>query len=363
MTSPALRLQQCDSALSNPKRLEAVARTHLIDTPVEKVFDRLANLASKLLNAPITIVSIIDDKKQFYKAAHGLPAPLDTIREVPIDGSLCRYTLAGESIVSPDVESFDLLKNHPTVVAFGVKAFISLPLIDTEGNVLGSFCAVDMKKRVWTEDQIYFLNELTVSVLTEIQLRQQIIDLENEKSHRRSFISALTHDLRTPLASAKLTAELLKRVHHTEVKTNERLDRIVRNIERGDMMIQDLLDMESLEASGKFPLTTAQGSLDDALKSTVQDMSFIWGDRFDLRIKDETSGVWDISALIRVFENLLSNAVKYGSEDTPVQITVSNIGIGKEKMVKIDVHNFGEVISEESNRNLPALSSGGFSTP
>ncbi len=352
MKSTAIRLEQCDSALNDPKRLEAVIRTGLIDTPVEKVFDRLAHLASKLLNAPITIVSIIDDKKQFYKAAHGLPAPLDTIREVPIDGSLCRYTLAGESIVSPDVENFDLLKDHPTVKAFGVKAFISLPLIDEEGNVLGSFCAVDMKLRTWTQDEIYYLNELTASVLTEIQLRQQVLDLEAEKSYRRTFISALTHDLRTPLSAAKLTAELLKRVHQSEVKTNDRLDRIVKNIERGDKMIQDLLDMDSVEANGKFPLVTTECNLAEILKNTIDDMTSIWGDRFELIIKNEAIGVWDRNALLRVFENLLSNAAKYGFEDTPVQITVSDIGIGKENMVKIDFHNYGEVISEKNQTEI-----------
>jgi hypothetical protein len=71
-----------------------------MDTPREEVFDRLCRLAAKILDVPLTIVSLVDDTRQFYKADYGLPHPFSETRSLPIDFSLCRYTMTGDSIIS-----------------------------------------------------------------------------------------------------------------------------------------------------------------------------------------------------------------------------------------------------------------------
>lgn len=72
--------------------------------------------------------------------------------------------------------------------------------------MLGTFCAIDSKEREWSEYEIHVMQELTLSVMTEINLRDQLLKLKAEQALRETFIAALTHDLRTPLNVTKLSA-------------------------------------------------------------------------------------------------------------------------------------------------------------
>ena len=91
------RTQACNEHLTNPNRLQAIRDTGLMDTPREEAFDRLARLAAQILSVPLTIVSLVDAERQFFKADYGLPSPFKETRTLPIDASLCRYTLSCES--------------------------------------------------------------------------------------------------------------------------------------------------------------------------------------------------------------------------------------------------------------------------
>ncbi|HEY0094155.1 MAG TPA: GAF domain-containing protein, partial [Archangium sp.] len=176
-----------------------------MDTPREEAFDRLARLAAEILNVPLTIVSLVDADKQFFKADFGLPSPFRETRELPIDASLCRYTLEGEPIISSNALADPFLRFHPSTGPWGIVAIIVLPLINPDGHVLGTFCCIEPKVREWTPHEIKVMRELTASIMTEINLRGQIAKLKTEQNLRDTFVAALTHDLRTPLTASKLT--------------------------------------------------------------------------------------------------------------------------------------------------------------
>jgi GAF domain-containing protein len=249
------RIEACDSLLHDPKRLDALKRTGLMGTPRELAFDRLAELAARVLRVPLTIVSFIGDKTQFFKASSGMPEPLNTLREIPLDGSICRYTLRGEPIIVADASVDPLLMYHPATKPWGIVAFIALPMITHDGHVLGSFCAVDHQKREWSEDDIYVLRELTASVMTEINLREQVEELKRQQELRDRFVSVLTHDLRTPMTVVKMSSQLiLKKIENTQSVT-ELANRIVQNIDRADKMIQELLENKE---KPPFPGLTTQ---------------------------------------------------------------------------------------------------------
>src|SRR5689334_10402821 len=82
-----------DDVIRDPQRLAALRRLNILDTPVEPAFDRLTKLASKILKAPISMVSLIDADRQFMKSAVGLPESLAPSRELPLSHSLCKHTV------------------------------------------------------------------------------------------------------------------------------------------------------------------------------------------------------------------------------------------------------------------------------
>ncbi|MEA9356970.1 GAF domain-containing sensor histidine kinase [Bacteriovorax sp. PP10] len=342
------QVEVCDRFLTSPERLKALQDTGLMDSPTEIAFDRLANLAARILKVPLTIVSFVSDKKQFFKAGHGLPAPYDVIREVPIDGSICRYTLQGEPIISNDASTDPLLKFHPATKPWGIGAFIALPIMTDDGHSIGAFCAVDSKARVWSEDDIEVMRELTASIMTEINLRSQIEKLKSERVMRETFVAALTHDLRTPLAASKLGAQLLIRSNPESGQVKKTAERITENIDRADYMIQDLLDVSQLNIGEKIPLDIVECNLIKLINRSLEDFKALYADRFDLIAEEDICGHWDESAIRRIVDNLASNAIKYGSKDSPIKIIVKKL----ENNVQIHIHNEGTPINEADQSHI-----------
>ncbi len=171
------------AALADPGRVAAVWDTGLLDTPPEESFDRLTRLAAKLTGAPVTFVSLVDSSRDFYKSAFGLGEPLNTTRQ--LEGrSFCHYAMVSDGpLVLSDVTQMAVFCDVPTVRSLGVRAYAGIPLVTAQGQVLGSFCAVDFKPRQWTETDVEVLTELAHSALREIQLRRAV--RESDALNRR----------------------------------------------------------------------------------------------------------------------------------------------------------------------------------
>jgi len=163
-----------ESAIADPQRLDALRRTSLLDTPPQESFDRLTHLASKLTGAPVTFVSLVDQNRDFYISSYGFGEPLATVRQVE-GRTFCHYALVAEdSLVLDDVTQIPVYRDVPTVESLGVRAYAGIPLVTEDGQVLGSFCAVDFKPKIWSEWDIDVLTELAHSAMREIELRKAI---------------------------------------------------------------------------------------------------------------------------------------------------------------------------------------------
>lgn len=339
----AERVSICDRHLLDPERLALLAKTELMDSPTEKAFDRLAMMAAHILKVPLTIISLVGDKKQFFKAGFGLPAPYDKIRQVPIDESICRYTLAGHEIIASDTSKDPLLKLHPTTKPWGIGAFIAIPMRLPLGHVLGAFCAVDPKPRPWSDEDIYILRELTASVMTEIQLRLQLKDLEIERDLREQFMATLTHDLRTPLSVTKMAIEVVADPNVAQKERDEFTQMISDSMDRADHMIRDLLDVLTIKANERISLDIQEWHLNDLVKRSLAALTQLHGERFILEASQEIYGYWDRIALQRMIENLCTNAVKYGDKKKPVAVSLKLFG----EKLEVAVHNHGTPIPAE----------------
>jgi len=167
--------------------------------------------------------------------------------------------------------------------------------------------------------------------------------LEREKSQRETFVTALiTHDVRTPLAAAKMSAQLLGRAIADPLTLQKLAGQIANNLDRADQMITDLLDVSRIRAGEGIPLALVECVLNEVARSVIEDLTSIHGDRFVLKSKGEIRGNWDPSALRRVLENLASNAVKYGTARGPITIILRQV----QENAEISVHNQGEPIPE-----------------
>ncbi len=162
-----------------PARLTALRQLALLDTPIEPAFDRLTRLAARILDAPVSLVTLVDHDRQFFKSCVGLAEPWASRRETPLSHSFCQYTLASRApLVISDARAHPLLYENLAILDLNVVAYAGMPLITSDGHVLGSFCVIDSQPRVWTENELDTVRELAASVMTEIELRAQIVERE-----------------------------------------------------------------------------------------------------------------------------------------------------------------------------------------
>lgn len=147
--------------IDDPERLAAVARTGLMDTGSDAGYDRVVAMVADALNAPSAAFSLLDDKRQYFKSALGLPSELDGAQEVPLDGSICRYVIdTGRPLVVEDARLHDVLKDHPSVRANMLVSYLSVPLTDDDGHSVGTVCVWDQQPRQWTTGHIQILQDL-----------------------------------------------------------------------------------------------------------------------------------------------------------------------------------------------------------
>ena len=155
--------------LHDPARLLALQQTGLLDTLPEEVFDRLTRLVCRLLGVPVALVSLVENDRQFFKSALGLPEPWDLRRETPLSHSFCQHVVAsGKPLLIQDASQDPLVCDNLALPELGVVAYLGMPLTTVDGHVLGSLCAIDTEPRAWTPADALALRDLAAVAVSEI---------------------------------------------------------------------------------------------------------------------------------------------------------------------------------------------------
>ncbi|WP_206754549.1 HAMP domain-containing sensor histidine kinase [Leptolyngbya sp. FACHB-36] len=162
------------------------------------------------------------------------------------------------------------------------------------------------------------------------------------------FMVTLTHDLRGPINVVKMGTQLiLRRLERGDTHVDVAA-RMISAIDRLDSMIQNLLDASRLRSGQGLALEFEECYLNGLVQDVVEDLSFMYGERFvvisDAGIKSYCSR----KEIRRVVENLAVNAVKYGAPDTPITLTLEQA----ETHISLTVHNEGNPIAPDAQSIL-----------
>jgi two-component sensor histidine kinase len=149
-------------------RLAALRRYDILDTPPDGSFDHIAQVAARLFDVPIAIISLVDTDRIWFKAKHGLD-----VDEIGRDPGLCASAIMqSEPYLLTDASCDPRSLANPLVAGeFGLRFYLASPLQTTDGYNLGTICVIDRKPRVVTEQQINHLQALARVVMDQIELR------------------------------------------------------------------------------------------------------------------------------------------------------------------------------------------------
>lgn len=214
----ALKPEPVD-AITDPKRLDALARYDVLDTPREEAFERIANLMKMILKTDVTIVSMIDGHRQWFKAGNG-----NAFGEVPVRDSFCQVTIQGDDAIAvPDATLDPRFRDNPYVTGDAhVRSYLGTPLKTQDGQNIGTLCAYGREPQEFSEDQKAIITELAKVAMNELELRRLAhSDGLTGVMTRRAFkdeanrLVALARRHRTRLAAVAFDIDHFKSVNDT----------------------------------------------------------------------------------------------------------------------------------------------------
>lgn len=150
------------------QRLAALARSGLLESGPDTVFDRLAWLASYSLKAPVALMSLLTPTDQVFKARHGLD-----LTDTPRSWAFCNYTILGDGVFAVDDLAHDerFAANPAVMNSPHFRFYAGVPILDPDGFALASLCIIDYAPRHLDADEAQALKLLAQFASTEIRSR------------------------------------------------------------------------------------------------------------------------------------------------------------------------------------------------
>ncbi|MDB6096013.1 MAG: diguanylate cyclase [Francisellaceae bacterium] len=186
-----------------------------IDTPPEERFDRLTTLSAQFFKVPISFVSLIDKKRQWFKSCFGIQ-----LKETPRDINFCKYTIKEDGIlVIPDLSIDQRFANHPFVTGDPfLRFYAGIPLLSEEGYKIGTLCILDTVPRNFEaqdKETLKILAKLTEEELGKIELiraKKELILTHKEVLAKQQTLKTITDNI--PLLIAYLDKSLYFRFNN-----------------------------------------------------------------------------------------------------------------------------------------------------
>ncbi len=354
-------------------RLKDLYEYDVLDTEAEKSFDDLTQLASDICETPISLISLVDPNRQWFKSKYGID-----VAETARDISFCSHAILENQVFEvqnalTDTRFHDnpLVTNDPNI-----RFYAGTPLITPRGNAIGTLCVISDKPKKLSSKQINALTVLGKEVIAQLELRlnnkKLSMALEKQKAHNKEleklkeeadtanntkskFLANMTHELRTPLHGILNLAEFGMTETTTEEKDST-LKSILKSAHYLSNIVNDILDFSKIEA-GKLEIEHIDFDLNDVISDVIKpqlQQASTKGIKLitsvDSKIADNFKG--DPLRVSQILNNLCSNAIKFtktGQVELKVSIKSSTL---QTQVLKFEVIDTGLGINETVQEHL-----------
>lgn len=354
-------------------RLKDLYEYDVLDTEAEKSFDDLTQLASDICETPISLISLVDPDRQWFKSKQGIDVD-ETARDI----SFCSHAILENQVFEvqnalTDTRFHDnpLVTNDPNI-----RFYAGAPLITPRGNAIGTLCVISDKPKKLSSKQINALTVLSKEVIAQLELRlnnkKLVMALEKQKAHNKEleklkeeadtanntkskFLANMTHELRTPLHGILNLAEFAISEGTTEEKDNT-LKSILKSAHYLSNIVNDILDFSKIEA-GKLEIEHINFNLNDVISDVIKpqlQQASAKGIKLiksvDPKIAENLKG--DPLRVSQILNNLCSNAIKFtktGQVELKVSIKSSTL---QTQLLKFEVIDTGLGINETVQEHL-----------
>ncbi len=337
------------------ERIAELYQLNILDTEAEKDFDEVVELASIICEVPISLVSLIDRNRQWFKAKKGVE-----VESSPREYSFCGHAINQNKLfVIEDASKDSRFHDNPFVNEDpNVRFYAGMPLVSQKGFNLGTLCVLDSVPKKLTQHQIKALEILSnqVSKLIELRDKKQQLEEKVDKIAKQNdqlqdlnkmnteMTSIISHDLRAPVSSvlSYFNSEYFKNSTHEELL--ELLPVIKQSIKGVSNLIENLLEWS--QSVGEFklePLLLYEYLIESVMLSQAEANKK--NITFKTDLEEDIKVLADASMLHFIIRNLIGNAVKFTENgvilistkrgvDNKVSISVKDNGIGIPETLK-----------------------------
>lgn len=331
-------------------RLKSVKSFKLLDTLPEEAYDNITHLASYICNAPISLVTLLDEKRNFLKSRLGVD-----LSEAPRETSFCGHAILTEDpiFIVEDARKDHTFENNPLVEQFNTIFYAGVPLRTKEGYALGTLCVYDHVPRKLTAAQQEALINLGDQVMLLFEAHKQNLELKDSKvelqkrgKRLEEFASLVAHDLKSPLATIEGLISLSK-IDYPE-EENPELATYFSHLETSAKSMRNYIDDLLKYYSAANPLAQVGSA---SLKELVEAASAIHihdqvhiESATDVLLKDIP-----LVAVQQILSNLIDNAIKYSDKN---KTRISVCATENENFYSISVSDNGKGIARDRQKNI-----------
>lgn len=307
-------------------RLRKLYELDILDTLEEQAYDDLTKLAAEICKTPIALVSLVDSDRQWFKSHYGLDA-----HETPREYAFCAHAILGDDVFIVEDSSKDerFFDNPLATHAPNVKFYAGAPLIMSDNHKLGTLCVIGNEARTISHDQKEALEALARQVVSQLELRLKIKELEILDHAKDEFISMVSHELRTPLTAiyGSLSLLLSKKTKPLEDKQQKLVEISFRNTDRLLSLVNDILDLAKIE-SGQLELHKEDLNIIKLLEKSIElNEQYCMKCLTTIKLvypksKDPIMVSGDEQRLLQVMCNFISNSAKFTHKNDVIEVTL-----------------------------------------
>ncbi len=279
--------------------------------------------------------------------------------ELKVETTLCNDIRQSKDIIVIDhVDKDDIYCKHPTPAMYKFQSYISVPIIKKDGSFFGTLCSIDPKPAKVNRPEITGMFELFAELISfHLNAIEELEDTEAKLKHeletselREQFIAILGHDLKNPVGTTRMSAELLLKMNLDERAT--KYAGIIKSTSfRMEGLIDNLLDFargrlgEGIQLKKEINNKLLLESVEQVIKE-IQAMAP--ESQLDVNIQLDYEVNCDRERVAQLFSNLLGNAITHGAPDKPIQVEI----VSTKNMFSLAVKNQGEKIPQVAMDHL-----------
>lgn len=279
--------------------------------------------------------------------------------ELDVESTLCHEVRQfEEAIIIDHVDNDVKYCNHHTPAKYGFQSYISVPIFKKDGSFFGTLCAIDPNPVKINSPDITGTFRLFADLISfhlnaveEMHLAAEKLEEQRRISElREQFIAILGHDLRNPIASTRMSAEILLKLAKDEM-SKKYAGLIKSSSYRMDRLIENMLDFARGRLGEGIILNRQlnNGELKESLEEIIRELHINSPDRqLKINIKIEEEVNCDMQRIGQLFSNLLSNADSHGTHEKPITVEAAT----RENKFFLAVRNAGERIPESAMSHL-----------